>query len=87
MELIGSIIKRSRKNIDGLDLTRAKEYLKDGILLGLESMDSMMMRLAKNEFVFGRYVTYEELMKDIENVTTNEVLEAARRILCRVLFP
>jgi predicted Zn-dependent peptidase len=81
MELIGSIIKTiQEKNIDGLDLTRAKEYLKDGILLGLESMDSMMMRLAKNEFVFGRYVTYEELMKDIENVTTNEVLEAARRI-------
>ncbi len=81
MQLIGSIIKTiQEKNIDGLDLTRAKEYLKDGILLGLESMDSMMMRLAKNEFVFGRYVTYEELMKDIEDVTMNEVLEAARRI-------
>lgn len=81
IELIGSIIRNIQgENIDGLDLARAKEYLKDGILLGLESMDSMMMRLAKNEFVFNRYVTYEELIKDIEDVTMDAVIEAARRI-------
>lgn len=81
IELIGTIINKIQKgDISDADLIRAKEYLEDGILLGSENMDNMMTRLAKNEFVFGKYVTHEELIKEIEDVTTREVIEAARRI-------
>ncbi|MEA3361412.1 MAG: pitrilysin family protein [Thermodesulfobacteriota bacterium] len=81
MDLVGSIIKKIKEgDISDTDLTRAKGYLEDGILLGSEDMDNIMMRLAKNEFVFGKYVTYEELIKEIEDVTTSEVIEAAGRI-------
>ena len=81
IELIGTIINKIQKGgISNADLTRAKEYLVDGILLGSENMDNLMTRLAKNEFVFGKYVTHEELIKEFEDVDTSEVVEAARRI-------
>ncbi|UCF56929.1 MAG: insulinase family protein, partial [Deltaproteobacteria bacterium] len=43
------------------DLSAAREHLIGGILLGSENTDIRMMRLAKNDYVFGRYVSYDEL--------------------------
>jgi len=60
------------------DLAAAKEHLVGGILLGAESTDTRMMRLAKNEYVFGRYMSYEELVADLEKVTVDEVVAIAR---------
>jgi predicted Zn-dependent peptidase len=81
LELIIQIIRSIQQGdlTDG-DLIRAKEYLAGGILLGTESNDVLMTRLAKNEFVFGRYIGYEELIAAIEGVTLDEVVEASRRI-------
>jgi predicted Zn-dependent peptidase len=81
LELIGSLIK----GIQGGDLTSddigsAKDYLIGGILLAAESMNSRMMRLAKNEFVFERYVPQEELLAELNKVTVGEVVEASRRM-------
>ena len=39
-----------------------------------------MMRIAKNEFVFQRYVEYEELVSNLEQVTVDEVVEVASEI-------
>jgi predicted Zn-dependent peptidase len=36
-----------------------------------------MMRIAKNEFMFERYVSYEELVSSLERVTVDEVIEVA----------
>jgi predicted Zn-dependent peptidase len=58
-------------------LTAAKEHLIGGIYLGSESVDNRMMRIAKNEFAFGRYVDYEELVSSLEQVTMDEVVEMA----------
>jgi predicted Zn-dependent peptidase len=59
------------------DLTAAKEHLTGGIYLASESADNRMMRIAKNEFVFGRYVDYEELVSSLEQVSIDEVVETA----------
>ena len=59
------------------DLTAAKEHLIGGIYLASESADNRMMRIAKNEFVFGRYVDYEELVSSLEQVSIDEVVETA----------
>ena len=37
-----------------------------------------MMRLAKNEYVFGRYISYEELVASLESVTIDGVVAIAR---------
>jgi predicted Zn-dependent peptidase len=59
------------------DLDEARRNLVGVIILGSESTDSRMMRLAKNEFVFGRYVSYEEVIEDLGRVTVDEVIACA----------
>ena len=59
------------------DLAAAKEHLIGGIYLASESADNRMMRIAKNEFVFGRHVDHEELVTNLERVSIDEVVETA----------
>ncbi len=74
------IIKIRKCELNESDLSAAKEYLKGGIYLASESGDNRMMRIAKDEIIFGRYVTYEELVSRLESVTVDEVIEVARGI-------
>ncbi|MFW6147785.1 MAG: M16 family metallopeptidase [Thermodesulfobacteriota bacterium] len=81
LELVVQVIKDIQNgNVDEGDLTRAKEYLTGGILLGTENNDVLMTRLARNEFIFGRYISYRELVSELYKVTLDEVVAAAQRI-------
>jgi predicted Zn-dependent peptidase len=81
LELIGQLIKDIQNgDLTENDITQAKEYLTGGILLGTENMDILMTRLARNEFVFGRHISHDELIARLEKVTLEEVIEASRRI-------
>lgn len=53
----------------------AKSQLKGKLLLSQENTSNRMMRLAKSELYFGRFVTLDELEKNINNVNSKEVLE------------
>jgi predicted Zn-dependent peptidase len=81
LELIELLIKEIKNgNLSKDDIARAKDYLIGGILLGAENMSNLMLRLAKNEFIFERYIHYEELIKELEKVTLDEVIDASERI-------
>ncbi|MBW2095582.1 MAG: insulinase family protein [Deltaproteobacteria bacterium] len=62
------------------DLVAAKEHLVGGIYLSSENPDNRMMRIAKNEMVFHRYVSYEELVGRMEKVTIDEIVAIAEDI-------
>ena len=72
------LVKVRAGDISESDLTAAKEHLIGGILLGAESTDSRMMRLAKNEHVFGKYVSYDEIVADLGRVIVEQVVAVAR---------
>jgi predicted Zn-dependent peptidase len=72
------IVKIQNGEVSQKDLDAAREHLIGGILIGSESTDARMMRLAKNEFIFGRYIEYEELVADLEKVTIDEIITCAR---------
>jgi len=81
LELIELLIKEIKNgNLSEDDIARAKECLIGGILLGAENMSNLMLRLAKNEFIFGRYISYEELIKELEKVTLDEVIDVSKRM-------
>ena len=81
LEIIVQLIKGIQKgDLDDGDLARAKEYLTGGILLGTENNDVLMTRLARNEFIFGKYIGYRELVTELNKVTLDEVVEASKRI-------
>ncbi len=72
------IRKIQQQGITQVDLDAAREHLVGGILLSSESPDSRMMRLAKNEYIYGKYVSYEEIVSELEKVTVDEVVTVAR---------
>jgi predicted Zn-dependent peptidase len=59
------------------ELRRAKDQLKGGLMLSLESSTSRMSNLARQEMYFQRFFTMDETIAQIESVTAEEVCEMA----------
>jgi predicted Zn-dependent peptidase len=62
------------------ELTRAKDQLKGNILMGLESSNSRMANLARQEIYFGQFFTADEIIAKIEAVTPEHVQAMAQRL-------
>jgi len=63
------------------ELARAKELLKGALALNLESTSSRMMRIARNNLYFGRFMPVEETIEKIEEVSHAQVKELASWLL------
>lgn len=82
-EVVGLILKEYLKITKGVsleELRNAREQLKGGMLLGLESSDSRMTKLARDEIYFGRVVPVKEIIKEIDRVTARALRESAGRL-------
>ncbi|MFZ0744357.1 MAG: pitrilysin family protein [Terracidiphilus sp.] len=62
------------------ELTRAKDQLKGNILMGLESSNSRMANLARQEMYFQQFFTVEEITARIDAVDASQVQSMARRL-------
>ena len=62
------------------ELTRAKDQLKGNILMGLESSNSRMANLARQEMYFHQFFTSEEVIVRIDAVTAEEIQAMAQRL-------
>jgi len=60
------------------ELRRAKDHLKGSFMLGLESTSSRMGNLARQELYFGRFVSLDEMLERIEEVTAEQVQKTAQ---------
>ncbi len=63
-----------------VEVANAKEQLKGNLLLGLESSSSRMSRNGKNELLFGKHRTLDEVSDTIDEVTLESVMDLARDI-------
>jgi predicted Zn-dependent peptidase len=72
--------KLAEKAIRPKELRSAKDQLKGNLLLSLESTDSRMSRLAKNEIFFHRFISTEEIIEGIENVSAEQIRSLAQEI-------
>jgi predicted Zn-dependent peptidase len=85
--------QRPSEPLSDEELRRTKDYLKGSTLLGLESTTSRMSNLARQEMYFGRYISMEEIEREVDAVTAGDVLGVARdlfeprRIALTVLGP
>lgn len=55
------------------ELRRAKDHLKGSLVLSLESTSSRMANLARQETYFHRFLSIDEMLERIENVTAAEI--------------
>jgi predicted Zn-dependent peptidase len=63
--------------VDADELRRAKDHLKGSLMLGLENTSSRMSHLARQEMVFGRQHTFDELLAGVESVSADDVQHVA----------
>ena len=77
-EVIQSIL---RDGITENELRNAKEQLKGGFLLGLESSESRMHRNGKNELILQEHKTIDEVVALIDGVQVANVYRMANEIL------
>jgi len=73
------------------EVRNAREHLKGGLMLALESTANRMSNLARQELYFGKQHTLDEVVERIEGVRDEDVTEIAREVLrpeeaCMVLL-
>jgi predicted Zn-dependent peptidase len=62
------------------ELTRAKDQLKGNILMGLESSNSRMANLARQEMYFNQFFTVDEVIARIDEVGPDQVQAMAQQL-------
>jgi predicted Zn-dependent peptidase len=84
MEVVDLIVAEFRKLKETLltdeELTRAKDQVKGNVLLGLESSNSRMANLARQEMYFRKFFTVDEIIARIGQVTAAQVQAMAQRL-------
>lgn len=81
VDLVCREITRIYKNgIDRKELERAKNQMKGSLMLSLESSHSRMSKLAKDELIYGRRTSLEEMLAHIDRVTSEQVSTAGRQL-------
>ena len=83
-EVVGLVLKElgrlKREPISEEELHRAKEQIRGNLLLNLENVSYRMSRLGKSELCYGRIITTEEILENVNKVTREEVQEVAERL-------
>ena len=83
-EVIGAILGEFHRLRESLlnpdELQRAKNYVKGKLIMGLENSEGLAYFLGKQELLQGRIRTVEEIMKEIEKVSLEDVRRVSENI-------
>jgi len=81
--ILDELMRLTREPLSDRELHSAQELIKGNLLLSMESTDNRMTRLAKNEIYFCKDIPTEEIVAQIEAVTSEEI----RALACDVFNP
>ncbi len=73
--------ERLKKRVNTDELRVAREQLKGGILMGLESTENRMTKLARDEIYFNRTVPADEIIAAIDSIKVRDVKNTAEELL------
>jgi predicted Zn-dependent peptidase len=81
VELIALELKRfAAGEVTDAEIERTRGQLVGSMILGLESTDSWMSHIARNEIYFAKSITTDEICAGIRSVTRNDVVELAQTL-------
>lgn len=69
-----------RLPVGAFELADAKDFAKAGLFLAADNMEARMMRLARDEFYFKRYVPMAEVAEAIDGITIDDVTAMAKQV-------
>lgn len=78
--IIQNIAELKANGITEHELNKAKEQLKGSLLLGLESSSSRMSRIGKMEITLGKFISLEEVVAKINEVTLDDLHIMAEKL-------
>ncbi len=81
--ILKELQKLARGEIKDDELSRTQGQLVGSMMLGLESTDSWMSHIARNEIYFGQSVTTEEICRKIRGVSRDDVIELADTLFAK----
>ncbi|NJD56350.1 MAG: insulinase family protein [Nitrospirae bacterium] len=68
------------------ELDKAKRHLKGNMVLALESTNSRMNNIARQEMYYGRYISPDEIIRSLDRVSLPQVQGLAERLIARDRF-
>jgi predicted Zn-dependent peptidase len=74
------ITRMYKHGIDRKELERARNQMKGSLMLSLESSHSRMSKLAKDELIYGRRTSLEEMLAHIDRVTPDQVSTVGQQL-------
>jgi predicted Zn-dependent peptidase len=78
--IMAEFAKLKQEPLSEEELTRAKDQLKGNILMGLESSNSRMANLARQEIYFGHFFSSDEIIARVEAVQADQVQRMAQQL-------
>jgi len=69
------------KEVSQKELHKTKEQVKGNLILGLENTLNRMIKLLRHEFYMEKYLTMEEIIMEIEKITTKDIIDFANKLL------
>jgi predicted Zn-dependent peptidase len=79
--LIFDILEEIRESgVGASELNKAKEQLKSGYMLSLESTSNRMSRLGRNELLLEKHMTLDEMIERIEQVTPEDIRDLVQTL-------
>lgn len=84
-EVVDLILREMRRLAAGEvgeeEIERTKSQLTGGMILGLETSDSWMSHVTKNEIYFGKDISLEDISRGIRSVSRDDIVELAGAII------
>jgi predicted Zn-dependent peptidase len=78
--VMAEFCKLKQEPLPAEELTRAKDQLRGNLLLGLESSNSRMANLARQEMYFHEFISMDEIIDRLNAVEAEEVQSMAQRL-------
>ena len=87
LEVVRLVMKELRKikeeGITPAEEKRVKNQIKGSMVLSLESSNSHMSRVARQEIYFGKYLSIDDIIKGVEKVTAEQIRNLAQQLFTR----
>ncbi len=78
---IGRVALGIANTVTQEEMDMAKNQMRGNLILSLESSDSQMNRLAKEEYYFGRHIHLGELLDSLQRVTLSELSQQCEAMI------
>ena len=78
--ILRELDRLAQNSVSPRSLEQAKSQVTGHMMLGLESTSTRMQRIARQELLFGRFISLDEVLDELTCVTTDDIQTAAQML-------